>query len=84
MPKFKVDTSKGPDPNSGRSKRRSNRGFKSVVISTRKGRRAAERSAIARTIGRDTHPAGSQVMTVGSGQKGWLHTAGGANHYHTT
>lgn len=82
MPKLKVDTSKGPNPKSGRSKRRANRGFKNLTTSTRKGRRAAERSAIARTIGRDAHPAGTKVMTVGSGQKSWLHTAGGAFKCH--
>lgn len=82
MQKIKVDTSKGPDPKSGRSKRRVSRGFKSVAASTRMGRRTTERSAISRTIGRDTHPAGTKVMTTGSGQKGWLHTAGGANKPH--
>jgi hypothetical protein len=82
MAKVKVDTSKGPDPKSIRSKKRANRGFKSVASSTRMGRRAAERSAIARTIGRDTHAAGEKVRTTGSGEKRWLHTAGGADHHH--
>lgn len=70
---------KSPDPKSSRSKKRANRGFTSVESSTRKGKRAARRSAIARTINGTLHAPGSKVPN----RAGQLeYTAGGSRKYH--
>ena len=67
-----------PNPNSKRSVRRKNRGFKSLEQSCRKHRRAARRMADACTIKGTTHKPGTKTQSFG----GWLHTAGGALRYH--
>lgn len=75
------------DPNSKRSKRRKNRGFKSLEVSTRKGRRAARRSADSRSIAGKVREAGEKATreTVQGGAKfGFIHTAGGSLKYHAT
>lgn len=77
----KVNTSKGPDPKSKRSKRRANRGFVNTAVSTRKGRRADERSSIARNLGGKVLEPG-QKADVKCGLSTWVHTAGGAIHHH--
>lgn len=78
---LKKDTSKGPSPKSTRSKKRAARGFKSVELSTRKGRRAEKRSAIACTINGQRHAPGTKVPNR-AGQMEY--TAGGSRQYHTS
>jgi hypothetical protein len=69
---------KGPDPKSTRSKKRANRGFQSVESSTRKGRRAAKRIAIACTIlGQKRKPGEDVQVTTKT-----THRAGGRLDYH--
>lgn len=78
MAKIKVDTSKGPDPKSERSNKRKARGFKSVELSTRKGRRAEKRTAIACTIKGQRYAPGSKAGDHNE------FTAGGSRQYHTS
>ena len=69
---------KNPDPKSERSKRRKARGFKSVELSTRKGRRAARRITIACTIaGKRYEPGENAQVTTKT-----THRAGGRLDYH--
>lgn len=67
-----------PKPDSLRSKRRKNRGFKSLEVSSRKHRRAAARSLYSRThYGKLGEP--GQKMDGGSGT--FVHQAGGSIKY---
>lgn len=73
------------DPNSKRSKRRKNRGFKSLDVSSRKHRRAARRSSESCSIAGKLVKAGDKATreTVSGGaKKGFIHTAGGSLRYH--
>ena len=82
MKKTVPDTSKGPDPKSIRTKKRANRNFKSTTLSTRKGRRADKRSAIACTINGTRHEPGTKVPNRLTSKLEF--TAGGGMNYHTS
>lgn len=71
---------KYPDENSKRSKRRKNRGFKSLEVSSRKHRRAHERLLIACTLAGKTLKPGEKAE-VKCGSSTWVHTAGGSMRY---
>lgn len=76
---------KHPDPNSKRSIRRKNRGFKSLELSSRKHRRALGRQEEACTIAGKLLKPGQKHdrETVKNGaKKPLLHTAGGSFKYH--
>ena len=77
----KINTAKGPDPKSIRSKKRANRGFTSVERSTRKGRRAARRLAEQCSLdGKLVKPGDKAEVKCGSST--WTHTGGGrVRHY---
>ena len=79
MGKKKVDTSKGPSLKSIRSAKRRARGFQSVALSTRKGRRSSKRSTVARSIGGHLLDPGEERTLS---PNGFMYRAGGANHYH--
>lgn len=81
MSKPKHATIKQPDPTSKRSKRRANRNFQSLEVSTRKHRRAGHRSAWTRNISGVVHPAGTRTEfnpRAGNKLSAWLHNAGGS------
>lgn len=83
MKKTKVDTSKGPSPHSIRSKRRASRGFKSVALSTRKGRRNAERIAVKCNINDSMQAPGTKIQDKSTRKmSSFMQTAGGGNDYH--
>lgn len=83
MPKLRKDTSKGPDPTSIRSKRRANRGFKSIEISTRKGRRNSSRISIKCNINGTIYVAGTKMPDKSSPKmSSFMQTAGGGNDFH--
>lgn len=72
-------------PNSKRTARRKNRGFKSLETSCRKHRRAKRRSEDSRSIAGKVREAGEKAIreTVSGGaKKGFTHTAGGSLRYH--
>lgn len=72
---------KNPDPKSNRSKRRQNRGFKSLELSSRKHRRAGNRLAISCSLsGKSLKP--GEKAEVKCGLSTWVHTAGGSMQYH--
>lgn len=75
---------KAPDQNSKTSKKRKNRGFKSLELSSRKHRRALRRSIEKRTIGGVLHEAGhkEEPDLRGGRLKSFLHTAGGSIKFH--
>lgn len=79
---------KHPDPKSKRSKRRENRGFKSLEVSSRKHRRALRRSYEVRGIFIGgmvvVHDAGTKVEPDirGGRLKSFEQNAGGSIKYH--
>ncbi len=76
---------KYPSPASKRSIRRANRNFRDVETSTRKGRRAARRSAESCEISRIVYKPGEkhEINTkLGNKLSAWMHTAGGSLKYH--
>jgi len=81
---------KSPDKNSGRSKRRKNRGFQSLELSCRIHRRAKRRLDESRTIGNNhmggngkLYDSGARVEPPNDGkEKTFLQRAGGAVNYH--
>jgi hypothetical protein len=78
--KSKVSTLKHPDPDSKTSRRRRNRGFKSLEASCRIHKRAARRQADARVFNGKTHEPGEKAYCASgpNPRKEWLYTAGGA------
>jgi hypothetical protein len=73
---------KGPNPTSKRSKRRANRGFKSLELSCRIHRRAFRRLREACNIGNNKHLNPGEKGEVQNGASNrWLHTAGGSIKY---
>lgn len=74
-------TMAGPSPDSRTSARRKNRGFVSLVVSSRKHRRAARRSALSRLQYGKVYEPGDKV-TDGAGT--FVHTAGGSIRYHSS
>lgn len=79
MAKGKKATMKGPDKDSLRSKRRANRNFVSLLVSSRIHKRAAKRSIVSRTHYGRTGNAGDRM--VGDAQT-FVHIAGGSIRYH--
>ena len=79
--KSKRSVYKHPDPNSIRSKKRANRGFKDLEHSCRKHKRAAFRSLLKRTISGTLYPAGTKAEAKSIG---WTHNAGGSIKYHSS
>jgi hypothetical protein len=73
-----------PNKNSKRSQRRQKRGFIDLYVSTRKGRRAARRSAWKRNISGVEYPAGTKVLPKLHGGKlaVFMANAGGSIDYH--
>jgi hypothetical protein len=67
------------DPQSRRSKRRANRGFKSLEQSCRKHRRALSRLGSACVLGGSQLKPGDKYL---SKLNGFTYTAGGAMRYH--
>lgn len=83
--KEKKSSTLGPSPNSKRSVKRSNRGFKSLEVSSRKHKRAERRSNEVRTISGKILPPGTKaVPDLGAAKKtkAFLHTAGGSLKFH--
>lgn len=74
---------KGPQPNSKRTQRRKNRGWKSLQESSRIHRRALRRSINSRTISGTVYEAGKKVEPKLHGGKlaVYLATAGGSIKY---
>lgn len=70
-----------PDKDSKRSKRRRNRGFKDLLSSSRKHRRAERRLAIAQTIANKRYPAG-ETITGAYSQDDFAYHSGGRLNYH--
>lgn len=68
---------KRPDPNSKRSQKRRNRGFRSLLESSRKHRRAQRRQDESRSFNGRMHEPGEKEKC---GE--WVFTAGGAYKYH--
>ncbi len=73
---------KHPDQDSKRSKRRANRGFKSLEQSSRKHKRNVRRQGEKQTFAGKRHEAGVKDFCSGGGRTEWLYTSGGANRYH--
>jgi len=73
-----------PDPSSKRSKRRTNRGFKGLLASSRKHRRALRRQEQNRTINGKIEEPGTKALCASgpNPRKQWLHTAAGSLRYH--
>lgn len=73
-----------PNPNSKTSKRRKNRGFKTLELSSRKHRRALRRSIEKRTIGGVLYEAGhkEEPDLRGGRLKSFLYNAGGSIKFH--
>lgn len=71
-------TMAAPSSDSKTSIKRKNRGFVSLVVSSRKHRRAARRSALSRLQYGKVHEPGDKV-TDGAGT--FVHTAGGSIRY---
>ena len=83
-PKTKKATMEAPDKDSKTSKRRANRGFKDLLTSSRKHRRALKKQAPSRFFdGKDHKPGEKAPCATGPNpRRGWLYTAGGALNYH--
>jgi len=79
MAKGKTATMKSPNKDSLRSKRRANRNFVSLSVSSRIHKRAAKRSGVARTHYGKTGNPGDRM--VGEAQT-FVHIAGGSMRYH--
>lgn len=78
MAKGKTATIKQPDPNSKTSKRRKNRGFKSLELSSRKHRRAKRRSINSlMQYGKILKPG----EKIDNGANSFVHTGGGSICY---
>jgi len=69
---------KGPDPSSKTTKRRKNRGFKSLEVSSRKHRRAKRRSAQKCMVGGKELKPGEKMV----GSNDLMYTGGGSLKYH--
>ena len=90
MSRQKKATKKGQDPNSLRTQKRFNRGFKSLEQSSRKHRRALDRLMRSRTIGANAlgsngtqYESGTAVDPPLNGKtKTFAQRAGGAYNYH--
>jgi hypothetical protein len=84
MPKReKRATMAQPDPNSKRSRRRKNRGFKNLELSSRKHRRANKRQDSARVFNGADHKPGEKANCASgpNPRRAWLYTAGGAINF---
>jgi hypothetical protein len=77
---MKTATIKRPDPNSKRSARRRTRGFRGLLDSSRKHRRAQRRQLEGRFFNGKLHEPG-QKADAAAGPNG-LYTGAGSLHYH--
>jgi len=83
-------TKANPTPGSNRSKRRANRGFQSLSVSSRKHRRALDRLLRSRTIGQSYDGGRGQLIESGTsvdgpegGKQKTFHVhGGGAYNFH--
>ncbi len=79
-----TSTMAGPTANSKTSKRRANRGFKSLEQSSRIHRKALKNQAEKRFFDGKMHECGEKAECAGgpNPRKQWIYTAGGALRYH--
>lgn len=76
-------TKAAPSPESIRTRKRQNRGFKSLEVSSRKHRRALRRLTDSCTISGVTYEPGDKKIPDMRGKiKVFMHTAGGSMRYH--
>lgn len=82
--KSKKATMLKPDPQSLTSQRRANRGFKSLELSSRIHKRAANRQAPGRIFDSKNHEPGEKAQCAGgpNPRKQWIYTASGKIKYH--